>query len=132
MRKRESGPCSATRIAFAPGGKCLQGYRLTPADVVTETGHNPCNTALDVVSATTRRLSIEAGSLGPQGALATAQFQPRWNDPDPNPGSIRAARGRAVLSCIDSRALAPLWRKQGACLLFLLPSGAIGPRFTQP
>src|SRR5262245_43456944 len=31
-------PCTATRLAFAPGGKCLQGYRLTPADVITETG----------------------------------------------------------------------------------------------
>jgi hypothetical protein len=44
----------------------------------------------------------------------------------------RAARGGAVLSCIDPRALAPLSRKQGACLLFLLPSGAISPRSTQP
>ena len=26
----------------------------------------------------------------------------------------------------------PLWQKQGRCLLFLLPSGAISPRFTQP
>jgi hypothetical protein len=24
-------PCTQTRIAFSPGGKCLQGYRLTPA-----------------------------------------------------------------------------------------------------
>src|SRR6516164_4467931 len=28
-------PCAATRIAFAPGGKCLQGYRLTLPEAST-------------------------------------------------------------------------------------------------
>src|SRR5215470_17335502 len=43
-----------------------------------------------------------------------------------------AQREAAPLSCIDPRALAVLRRKQGACLLFSLPSGAISPRFIIP
>ena len=46
-------PCTATRIAFAQGGKCLQGYRLTlPEPSTRSSGGNPCDLALDVVSAT--------------------------------------------------------------------------------
>src|ERR1700730_3007970 len=45
-------PCTATRIAVPLGGKCLHGYRLTPAATVREIGGNPCDIALDVVSAT--------------------------------------------------------------------------------
>src|ERR1700736_2840736 len=44
-------PCTATRIAFAQGGRCLQGYRLTPAASAREIGGNPCDMALDVVGA---------------------------------------------------------------------------------
>src|SRR5215472_18450818 len=33
-------PCTETRIAFAPGGKCLQGYRLTLPDISNEIGGN--------------------------------------------------------------------------------------------
>src|SRR5438309_11998498 len=44
-------PCTATRIAFAQGGRCLQGYRLTPADAVTNSGSSSCDMALDVVGA---------------------------------------------------------------------------------
>ena len=69
-------PCTATRIAFAPGGKCLQGYRLTPADVINDTGHSPCDMALDVVSATTGRLSIEADILAMDPYKVTAQGSP--------------------------------------------------------
>jgi hypothetical protein len=69
-------PCTATRIAFAPGGKCLQGYRLTPADVITDTGHSPCDLALDVVSATTGRLSIEADILAMDPYKVTAEGSP--------------------------------------------------------
>ncbi len=32
-------PCTATRIAAATGGKCLQGYRLIPA--LTQHDHQP-------------------------------------------------------------------------------------------
>ena len=42
-------PCTATRIAFAQGGKCLQGYRLTLPEASTRSGGNPCDLALDVV-----------------------------------------------------------------------------------
>jgi hypothetical protein len=69
-------PCTATRISFAAGGKCLQGYRLTPADAVTETGSNPCDMALDVVSATTGRLSVEADILAMDPYKVTAEGSP--------------------------------------------------------
>jgi hypothetical protein len=72
-------PCTATRIAFAAGGKCLQGYRLTPAGVTTEFGSNSCDMALDVVSATTGRLSIEADILAFDPYKVTANGSPpRW------------------------------------------------------
>jgi hypothetical protein len=69
-------PCTATRIAFAPGGRCLQGYRLAPADVVTESGHGPCEMALDVVGAITGRLSVEADILATDPYKVTAQGSP--------------------------------------------------------
>ena len=74
--KFAEAPCTATRIAFAPGGKCLQGYRLAPADVITDTGHSPCDLALDVVSATTGRLSIEADILAMDPYKVTAEGSP--------------------------------------------------------
>jgi hypothetical protein len=64
------------RLGVRPGGKCLQGYRLTPADVITETGHSPCDMARDVVSATTRRLSIEADILAMDPYKVSAEGSP--------------------------------------------------------
>ena len=72
-------PCTATRIAFAPGGKCLQGYRLTLPEASTRSGGNPCDLALDVVSATTGKLSIEADILAFDPYKVTAEGSPpRW------------------------------------------------------
>jgi hypothetical protein len=72
-------PCTSTRIAFAPGGKCLQGYRLTLPEASTRSGGNPCDLALDVVSATSGRLSIEADILAfdPYKVMAEGS-PPRW------------------------------------------------------
>jgi len=72
-------PCTATRIAFAQGGKCLQGYRLTLPEASTRSGGNPCDLALDVVRATSGRLSIEADILAfdPYEVFATGS-PPRW------------------------------------------------------
>jgi hypothetical protein len=72
-------PCTSTRIAFAQGGKCLQGYRLTLPEASTRSGGNPCDLALDVVSATSGRLSIEADILAfdPYEVFATGS-PPRW------------------------------------------------------
>jgi hypothetical protein len=59
-------PCSATRIASAAGGKCLQGYRLIPAQtqqVVNPKGGDNCDLALDVVVYSAGNLSIEADTL---------------------------------------------------------------------
>ena len=69
-------PCTATRIAFAPGGRCLQGYRLTPAGPVTETGSNSCDMALDVVGANTGKLYIEADILALDPYKVTANGSP--------------------------------------------------------
>jgi len=72
-------PCTATRIAFAAGGKCLQGYRLTPAEITTEAGSNACDMALDVVGATAGKLSIEADILALDPYKVTANGSPpRW------------------------------------------------------
>src|SRR5215469_16495899 len=57
-------PCTATRIAFAQGGRCLQGYRLTLPEIANNTGGNPCDMALDVVGANTGKLYIEADIPG--------------------------------------------------------------------
>ena len=56
-------PCTATRIAFAQGGRCLQGYRLTVPEIANNRGSNPCDLALDVVGANTGKLYIEADIL---------------------------------------------------------------------
>jgi hypothetical protein len=49
-------PCSATRIAFGPTGKCLAGYRLSIPEAAlaggpNSVGSNPCDMVLDVVMA---------------------------------------------------------------------------------
>jgi hypothetical protein len=59
-------PCTTTRIALGPTGKCLHGYRLTLPEGATfvEYGSGgPCDMALDVVTDTTGELSIEADIL---------------------------------------------------------------------
>ena len=52
-------PCTQTRIAFGPGGKCLQGYRLGPPGPSGAAGNNsnPCDMALDVVIDTPGKLA---------------------------------------------------------------------------
>src|SRR6201997_1279468 len=72
-------PCTATRIAFAPGGRCLQGYRLTLPEVSDEIGGNSCDLALDVVGANTGKLYIEADILAFDPYKVTASGSPpRW------------------------------------------------------
>ena len=59
-------PCTATRIASAAGGKCLQGYRLIPAltqQITNPKGGDNCDLALDVVMYSAGNLSIEADTL---------------------------------------------------------------------
>lgn len=56
-------PCAATRIAFSSGGKCLQGYRLTPAANRSRRSGTTCELALDVVISNIGSLSIEADTL---------------------------------------------------------------------
>ena len=53
-------PCTQTRIGLGPDGKCLQGYRLTPAPFNSWNGSSTCDMALDVVTDTSRKLSVEA------------------------------------------------------------------------
>ena len=70
-------PCAATRIAFGPGGKCLQGYRLTPPEVIVDRqGSTTCDMALDVVIDTTGKLSIEADILAVDPYKVTASGSP--------------------------------------------------------
>ena len=60
-------PCTQTRIASRPGGKCLQGYRLgPPGPSLGAAGNNssPCDMALDVVIDTPGNLAIEARYIG--------------------------------------------------------------------
>jgi hypothetical protein len=72
-------PCTATRIAFAQGGRCLQGYRLTLPEVSDEIGGNSCDLALDVVGANTGKLYIEADILALDPYKVTANGSPpRW------------------------------------------------------
>jgi len=72
-------PCTATRIAFAQGGRCLQGYRLTLPEASTEIGGNSCDMALDVVGANTGKLYIEADILALDPYKVTANGSPpRW------------------------------------------------------
>ena len=56
-------PCTQTRIAFGPGGKCLQGYRLGLATNSMSENSNPCDMGLDVVIDTAGKLAIEADIL---------------------------------------------------------------------
>ncbi|MGC2198855.1 MAG: hypothetical protein WA633_01705 [Stellaceae bacterium] len=59
-------PCTATRIASAAGGRCLQGYRLLPGatdQITNPKGGSNCDLSLDVVSYSTGNLSIEADTL---------------------------------------------------------------------
>jgi hypothetical protein len=74
-------PCMQTRIAFGPGGKCLQGYRLGPPGPSGAAGNNsnPCDMALDVVIDTTGKLAIEADILifDPFKVMPTGSV-PRW------------------------------------------------------
>jgi hypothetical protein len=68
-------PCTETRIAFGPGGKCLQGYRLTQGHQYQEL----CEMALDVVIDHTAKLSIEADILIFDPYKVTAHgSSPRW------------------------------------------------------
>jgi hypothetical protein len=57
-------PCNITRIASSAGGKCLQGYRLVPGQVVLhQSGGLRCDMALDVVMYDVANLSVEASTL---------------------------------------------------------------------
>src|SRR5271167_1656506 len=59
-------PCTATRIASATGGKCLQGYRLLPGatdQITNPKGGSNCDLALDVAIYSSGHLSIEADTL---------------------------------------------------------------------
>jgi hypothetical protein len=70
-------PCAATRIALGPGGKCLQGYRLTAPDVLIDRqGSSSCDMALDVVIDTVGQLSIEADILVVDPYKVTANGSP--------------------------------------------------------
>jgi len=73
-------PCTQTRIAFSPGGKCLQGYRLTPAPFNNWNGSSTCDMALDVVIDTSGKLSIEADILvfDPYKVVANGGANPRF------------------------------------------------------
>ena len=57
-------PCNVTRIASSAGGKCLQGYRLTPGlSLFGQRGGLKCDIALDVVMYRAGNLSIEASTV---------------------------------------------------------------------
>jgi hypothetical protein len=72
--------CTLTRIAFSPGGKCLQGYRLTVPAFTHWRGSSPCDMALDVVIDTSGKLSIEADILifDPHKVVASGGSPPRF------------------------------------------------------
>jgi hypothetical protein len=56
-------PCTATRLASAAGGKCLQEYRLIPGatdQITNPKGASNCDIALDVVAYTVGNLAVEA------------------------------------------------------------------------
>ena len=70
-------PCAATRIALGPGGKCLQGYRLTAPEVISDRqGSSSCDMALDVVIDAIGNLSIEADILAVDPYKVTANGSP--------------------------------------------------------
>ena len=73
-------PCTETRIASSAGGKCLQGYRLVPGNVLSaQRGGLNCDMALDVVIYNVGNLSIEASTLifDPYKTVATG-MPGRW------------------------------------------------------
>jgi hypothetical protein len=75
-------PCAATRIAFGPTGKCLQGYRLSLPEVSTGPifgSGNSCDLALDVVTDATGKLQIEADILVFDPYKVTANGSPPKN-----------------------------------------------------
>jgi hypothetical protein len=78
-------PRTATRIALAASGKCLQGYRLRIPNAGRAFGRNPCELGLDVVIDTAGKLAIEADILAfdpyPYKAFALNReggSPPRW------------------------------------------------------
>jgi hypothetical protein len=74
-------PCSQTRIAFGPTGKCLQGYRLGIDTAASGyRGSSPCDMGFDVVIDTTGKLSIEADILvfDPYKVVAAGGSPPRF------------------------------------------------------
>jgi len=73
-------PCSQTRIAFGPSGKCLQGYRLGVPANTGYRGSSPCDMALDVVIDTTGNLAVEADILvfDPYAVYASGGSPPKF------------------------------------------------------
>lgn len=69
-------PCTQTRIAFGPSGKCLQGYRLGVSTNSMAGNSNPCDMGLDVVIDTAGKLAVEADILGfdPYKVFATGSL----------------------------------------------------------
>jgi hypothetical protein len=86
-------PCNVTRIASTVGGKCLQGYRLTPGnELLYGAGPLNCDMALDVVMYNAGNLSIEASTLifdpykvtaiGPPGKYCLVHRHPSYGQED--------------------------------------------------
>jgi hypothetical protein len=74
-------PCSQTRIAFGPTGKCLQGYRLgIDTNASGYRGSSPCDMGFDVVMDTTGKLNVEADILvfDPYKVVASGGSPPRF------------------------------------------------------
>jgi hypothetical protein len=73
-------PCSQTRIAFGPGGKCLQGYRLGLSGTTVYRSSSPCDMALDVVIDSTGKPAVEADILvfDPYKVVASGGSPPRF------------------------------------------------------
>ena len=87
-------PCNETRIASSAGGKCLQGYRLVPGNVVLhQSGGLRCDMALDVVMYKVGNLSIEASTLifDPYKVVATGMPNASAKRRRLSPASARAA-----------------------------------------
>jgi hypothetical protein len=73
-------PCSQTRIAFGPGGKCLQGYRLGLSGTTVYRSSSPCDMALDLVIDSTGKPAVEADILvfDPYKVVASGGSPPRF------------------------------------------------------
>jgi hypothetical protein len=74
-------PCSQTRIAFGPTGKCLQGYRLgVDSSATGYRGSSTCDMGFDVVMDTTGKLNVEADILvfDPYKVVASGGSPPRF------------------------------------------------------